>query len=80
MALPKQRHTRHRRDRARKQYDVKLVNTQECSKCKGRVLGHRVCPTCGFYKGKEMINKAPKLKGEKVVKKPAEKKSAKKAE
>ncbi len=61
MALPKQRHTRHRRDRARKQYDVQLVNTQECPKCKGRVLSHRVCPECGFYKGKEMVNTAPKL-------------------
>lgn len=61
MALPKQRHTRHRRDRARKQYDVQLVNTQECPKCKGRVLSHRVCPACGFYKGKEMVKMAPKL-------------------
>lgn len=65
MALPKQRHTRHRRDRARKQYDVQLVNTQECPKCKARILSHRVCPTCGHYKGKEMINMAPKLKVEK---------------
>lgn len=65
MANPKQRHTRHRRDRARKQYDVTLVNTQECPKCKARILSHRVCKECGFYKGKEMVNTAPKLKAEK---------------
>lgn len=65
MALPKQRHTRHRRDRARKQYDVTLKNTQECPKCKARILSHRVCPSCGTYKGKEVINTAPKLKKEK---------------
>ena len=65
MALPKQRHTRHRRDRARTQYDVALVNTQECPKCKARILSHRVCPECGHYKGMEMVNTAPKLKAEK---------------
>ncbi len=66
MANPKQRHTHHRRDRARKQYDVELINTQECPKCKARVLSHRVCPTCGTYKGKEMIDTTPKLKSEKT--------------
>ncbi|MEK7182035.1 MAG: 50S ribosomal protein L32 [Patescibacteria group bacterium] len=65
MALPKQRHTRHRRDRARKQYDVELVNTQTCPKCQARVLSHRACPKCGNYKGKEMIKTTPKLKQEK---------------
>ncbi len=65
MALPKQRHTRHRRDRARKQYDVQLVNTQECPKCKAPVLSHRVCPACGFYKGREVVKMAPKLESSK---------------
>ncbi|OGI22436.1 MAG: 50S ribosomal protein L32 [Candidatus Moranbacteria bacterium RIFCSPHIGHO2_01_FULL_55_24] len=61
MALPKQRHTRHRRDRARKQYDMELVNTVECPKCKARKLSHRACPECGFYKGREAVKKAPAL-------------------
>ncbi|MBP7060427.1 MAG: 50S ribosomal protein L32 [Candidatus Moranbacteria bacterium] len=65
MALPKQRHTRHRRDRARKQYDVQLVNTQTCPKCQAPVLSHRACPTCGTYKGKEVIKMAPKLESSK---------------
>ena len=65
MPNPKQRHTRHRRDRARKQYDVTLVNTVECPKCQAPALSHRVCPKCGTYKGKEMLNTAPKLKAEK---------------
>lgn len=65
MANPKQRHTRHRRDRARKQYDVNLVNTTECPKCQVPILTHRVCPKCGTYKGKEMVSTAPKLKKEK---------------
>lgn len=65
MANPKQRHTRHRRDRARKQYDVSLVNTTVCPKCQAPILTHRVCPKCGTYKGKEMVDTTPKLKKEK---------------
>ena len=63
MALPKQRHTRHRRDRARKQYDVELQNTATCPKCGARVMTHRACKECGTYTGKEVVKKAaPKLK------------------
>lgn len=58
MALPKQRHTRHRRDRARKQYDVKLTNTVTCPKCKAQKLSHRACPECGTYKGREVVKTA----------------------
>lgn len=59
MALPKQRHTRHRRDRARKQYDVALTNTATCPKCGARVITHRACKECGTYKGKEVVKKTP---------------------
>ena len=62
MALPKQRHTRHRRDRARKQYDTTFVNTSRCPQCEGPVLTHKACPQCGTYKGREVVKmKAPKL-------------------
>ncbi len=62
MALPKQRHTRHRRDRARKQYDVEFVNTATCANCQAPTLTHKVCPKCGHYKGREVVKvKAPKL-------------------
>jgi large subunit ribosomal protein L32 len=62
MALPKQRHTRHRRDRARKQYDVEFININTCSNCSGPILTHKACPKCGTYKGREMVmKKAPKL-------------------
>jgi large subunit ribosomal protein L32 len=65
MANPKQRHTRHRRDRARKQYDVALTNMQACPKCQTPVLPHRVCSQCGTYKGKEVVNVMPRIKQEK---------------
>lgn len=65
MANPTQRHTRHRRDRARRQYDVPLVNVQECPHCQAPVLAHRACLKCGTYKGKEVVNTLPQVKLEK---------------
>jgi large subunit ribosomal protein L32 len=83
MALPKQRHTHFRRDRARKELELKPKDTKKCEKCGKPKLPHRICPNCGTYKGREYVNTAPKLKkGEKtaVAKKAAPKKKAKKAE
>lgn len=65
MALPKQRHTTHRRDRARKQYDVDFVNIHTCPKCKGPIMPHKACPKCGTYKGRDVIKiKSPALKSQ----------------
>lgn len=62
MALPKQRHTHYRRDRARKELEMDLTKTQVCEKCGGAKLPHRVCPKCGTYKGRQVIDTTPKLK------------------
>lgn len=32
-----------------------------CAKCGKKLLPHTVCPACGFYKGKEVINVLAKL-------------------
>jgi len=32
-----------------------LTQTVACPQCKQRKLSHRICPFCGFYKGKEVI-------------------------
>ncbi len=31
----------------------------ECSNCGNRVLMHHVCPKCGYYRGKQVIEKEP---------------------
>jgi len=30
-------------------------NMIECSTCGNKVLLHRVCPKCGFYRGRQVI-------------------------
>lgn len=29
---------------------------KKCPQCSERIPSHRVCPECGFYKGKEIYN------------------------
>ena len=56
MSVPKQRHTKQRRDRKRERFAIKTVSTQACPKCGKEKLPHRACSACGFYKGKEVVN------------------------
>lgn len=68
MSVPKQRHTKTRRDRKRKRFELKPVATQVCPKCGKPMLPHRVCGSCGYYKGREVIDVTKK-----TVKKAAKK-------
>ena len=62
MALPKQRHTHYRCDRARKELELTPIQTKKCEQCGAPALSHRVCPTCGTYKGRTVIDTTPKRK------------------
>ena len=53
MALPKRKHSKARRDRRRGgQRKTTLANLAVCPNCHKKRLPHRVCPHCGYYKGK----------------------------
>lgn len=54
-ALPKQRISRkHRRDR-RSQQALKPIQLVECPQCHNPRLPHHVCPMCGTYRGREVL-------------------------
>ncbi|RJP18567.1 MAG: 50S ribosomal protein L32 [Candidatus Abyssobacteria bacterium SURF_5] len=55
MALPKRRISRTRRDKRRTHRKVKPVTSVACSNCGRPALPHRVCPECGFYKGRQVV-------------------------
>ncbi|NTW27041.1 MAG: 50S ribosomal protein L32 [Candidatus Moranbacteria bacterium] len=61
MSVPKQRHTKQRRDAKRDRFAIEAIKTQTCTKCGKEKLSHRVCPHCGFYKGNEVINVIAKV-------------------
>ena len=56
MAVPKRRTTRAKGKMRRANHDkVTPVNLSPCSNCGEPVLSHRVCPSCGFYKGAKVV-------------------------
>jgi len=55
MPNPKRRHSKARRDRRRAHDALPVPAASECPQCHERKMPHRVCPSCGFYKGREVI-------------------------
>jgi len=43
------------RDKRRTHWIVKSPNLVECSHCHALRLSHRVCPSCGYYAGKQVV-------------------------
>jgi large subunit ribosomal protein L32 len=56
MALPKRKHSKARRDK-RRGANSKLTpaSLSVCTHCKKLATSHRVCPHCGYYKGKPVV-------------------------
>lgn len=61
MAVPKQKHTKSRRNKRRMHIFIKAPSLAVCSKCGKPVLPHTVCSSCGYYKGREVIDVLKKL-------------------
>ncbi|MCD6288942.1 MAG: 50S ribosomal protein L32 [Anaerolineae bacterium] len=53
--LPKRKVSPGRRDRRRAHHALKPLNLVECPQCHRMKLPHRVCPHCGYYKGREVV-------------------------
>ncbi len=58
MAVPKRKLSKARRDKRRSNvWKLTLPGFSKCTQCGELKLSHRVCPSCGYYKGKEIIKK-----------------------
>ena len=55
MANPKRRHSKERGRLRRTFYKIKLKNLAKCPQCGKLKLSHRICPFCGYYKGKAQV-------------------------
>jgi large subunit ribosomal protein L32 len=55
MAVPKKRTSRTRRDKRRATHKAEKARLNLCPRCHSPRLPHRVCPTCGTYKGREVV-------------------------
>ena len=55
MANPKRRHSPARRDRRRSHDAISKPPRSTCSQCGEVKLPHRACPSCGYYRDREIF-------------------------
>ena len=56
MAVPKKRMSRRRRDMRRAHDSIKFTAAGEiCDSCGELKLRHRVCESCGVYRGRQIV-------------------------
>jgi large subunit ribosomal protein L32 len=55
MAVPKRRTSKSRKRLRRGHHSGAGMRTQACPRCSSPKLPHRVCPTCGYYRGKKLV-------------------------
>lgn len=58
MAVPKGKVSKARRDKRRANWKLEAPNFVKCPNCQEYKMPHKVCPSCGFYNGKEVLKKA----------------------
>jgi large subunit ribosomal protein L32 len=55
MAVPKGKVSKQRRRKRRGAQKAEMPSVNRCPKCGDPKVPHRVCPTCGSYKGEQVI-------------------------
>ncbi len=55
MAQPKRKHSKARRNSRRANYKLTAPSLVACPRCHQLMKPHHVCPTCGHYNGKEVV-------------------------
>lgn len=61
MAVPKRKTSKARRDKRRAQHKIATPVVATCGVCSAPKLPHRVCPSCGTYRGKRYVTDAAPL-------------------
>ena len=59
MAVPQRRISKTRKRKRRTHFKLNAPTMAVCSNCGELTLSHQVCKSCGFYKGKQVVE--PKL-------------------
>ncbi len=54
MPVPKKRTSKSRRNKRRAHHFLVSPNLSSCSNCAEKIMPHRVCPYCGYYKGRSV--------------------------
>jgi len=51
---PKRRHSKTRTAKRRAHDALPAISLNECPQCREHKLPHQVCPTCGYYRGRQV--------------------------
>ncbi|MBE3552979.1 MAG: 50S ribosomal protein L32 [Kyrpidia tusciae] len=55
MAVPFRKTSKRRKRLRRTHYKLLVPGMTPCPQCGEPKLSHRVCPTCGYYKGRRVV-------------------------
>jgi len=55
MAVPKKKVSKQRKRKRRTHYKASAPSLVPCPRCGDPKLPHRVCPTCGTYRGEQIV-------------------------
>lgn len=55
MALQKRKHSQSRRDKRRTHWKLAVAALTKCPQCGATVRPHHICPHCGSYRGRQVI-------------------------
>jgi large subunit ribosomal protein L32 len=56
MAVPKRRVSKQRKRKRRTHYKAEAATVHNCPRCGDPKQPHRVCPGCGFYRGRSVLD------------------------
>ena len=57
MAVPQRRTSKTAKRMRRSHYKLSVQGVIICPNCGAMIKSHEVCPKCGYYAGKKVINK-----------------------
>lgn len=57
MGVPKRKRGKQRNRQRRATQKLVAPRLVRCPQCHALTVSHRVCPECGYYKGKEVVAK-----------------------
>lgn len=59
MGVPKRKKSKSRKRQRQRSHRRETVAPQRCPKCGAPRLPHRVCPSCGYYRGRQVVTVEP---------------------
>lgn len=54
--VPKKKTSKSKRDMRRSHHALSAPQLTECPQCHSKKLSHHVCPSCGYYGGRQVLS------------------------